>query len=223
MARPNMWKLNPMDFTKMTPTRQAKIEQSPADPLPALGSYKPNQIANALHPKVQYLKVAKIVDEDDFTKSFYLEADTEKGTESLAWFNAGQYLSIRLKIGNMNLTRPYSLASSPREALEKAGLKIEDIGLIELNEAFAAQSVAVMREWVKWSDTETFESIWERTNVNGSGISLGHPLAATGGILTTKLFYELKNRPEVRYAMVTMCIGGGMGFASIFEQCRKEG
>ena len=110
-----------------------------------------------------------------------------------------------------------------REALEKAGLKIEDIGLIELNEAFAAQSVAVMREWVKWSETETFDTIWERTNVNGSGISLGHPLAATGGILTTKLFYELKNRPDVRYAMVTMCIGGGMGFASIFEQCRKDG
>lgn len=110
-----------------------------------------------------------------------------------------------------------------REALAKAGLKIEDIGLIELNEAFAAQSVAVMREWVKWSDTETFDTIWERTNVNGSGISLGHPLAATGGILTTKLFYELKERPDVRYAMVTMCIGGGMGFASIFEQCRKDG
>jgi acetyl-CoA C-acetyltransferase len=110
-----------------------------------------------------------------------------------------------------------------REALEKAGLKIEDIGLIELNEAFAAQSVAVMREWAKWSDKETFDTIWERTNVNGSGISLGHPLAATGGILTTKLFYELKERPDVRYAMVTMCIGGGMGFASIFEQCRKDG
>ncbi len=108
-----------------------------------------------------------------------------------------------------------------REALEKAGLKIGDIGLIELNEAFAAQSVAVMREWVKWSETETFDTIWARTNVNGSGISLGHPLAATGGILTTKLFYELKRRPDVRYAMVTMCIGGGMGFASIFEQCRR--
>ncbi len=108
-----------------------------------------------------------------------------------------------------------------REALAKAGLSISDIGLIELNEAFASQSVAVMREWVKWSDKETFDSIWERTNVNGSGISLGHPLAATGGILTTKLFYELKNRPDVRYAMVTMCIGGGMGFASIFEQCRR--
>nr|MBQ6241875.1 thiolase family protein [Lachnospiraceae bacterium] len=108
-----------------------------------------------------------------------------------------------------------------KEALQKAGLGISDIGLIELNEAFASQSVAVMREWVSWSEKETYESIWERTNVNGSGISLGHPLAATGCILTTKLFYELKNRPDVRYAMVTMCIGGGMGFASVFEQCRR--
>ena len=81
-----------------------------------------------------------------------------------------------------------------KEALEKAGLTIDEIGLIELNEAFASQSVAVMREWASWSGKETFDSIWERTNVNGSGISLGHPLAATGGILTTKLFYELKKR-----------------------------
>lgn len=112
--------------------------------------------------------------------------------------------------------------NASKEALAKAGLTIEDIGLIELNEAFASQSVAVMREWVSWSKNETFDSIWSRTNVNGSGISLGHPLAATGGILTTKLFYELKKRPDVRYAMVTMCIGGGMGFASIFEQCRRD-
>ena len=106
-----------------------------------------------------------------------------------------------------------------KEALEKAGLTIDEIGLIELNEAFASQSVAVMREWASWSGKETFDSIWERTNVNGSGISLGHPLAATGGILTTKLFYELKKRPDARYAMVTMCIGGGMGFASLrFEK-----
>lgn len=109
-----------------------------------------------------------------------------------------------------------------RKALDKAGLNISDIGLIELNEAFASQSVAVMREWAGWSEEETFDTIWERTNVNGSGISLGHPLAATGGILTTKLFYELKERPKARYAMVTMCIGGGMGFASIFEQCRRD-
>lgn len=109
-----------------------------------------------------------------------------------------------------------------REALAKAGLTIDDIDLIELNEAFASQSVAVMRTWASWSEKETFESLWERTNVNGSGISLGHPLAATGGILTTKLFYELKRRPEARYAMVTMCIGGGMGFASIFERCGRD-
>ena len=118
MAKPQLWKLNPMDFTKMTPTRQAKIEAAPAKPLPPTDSYKPNQLANALHPKVQHLKVAEIVDRGGDTKSYYLEADAAKGTASLAWFSAGQYLSIELTIGNMKLTRPYSLASSPREALE---------------------------------------------------------------------------------------------------------
>ncbi|MDD6045117.1 MAG: 2Fe-2S iron-sulfur cluster-binding protein [Clostridia bacterium] len=118
MARPKLWKLNPMDFTKMTPARDEKIAAAPAQKLPEADSYHPNRIANALHPKVQYLKVAKIVERDEFTKSFYLEANPDRGTESLAWFNAGQYLSIRLKIGNMNISRPYSLASSPREALE---------------------------------------------------------------------------------------------------------
>lgn len=113
-----LWKLNPMDFTKMTPTRQAKIEAAPATPVPAADSYVPNQIANALHPKVQYLKVAKIEEEAGNCKRYYLVPDEEKGTKALAWFSAGQYLSITLKIGNMVLTRPYSLASSPREALE---------------------------------------------------------------------------------------------------------
>ena len=113
-----LWKLNPMDFTKMTPTRQAKIEAAPATPVPAVNSYLPNQIANALHPKVQYLKVAKIEDEASNCKRYYLVPNVEKGTKALAWFSAGQYLSITLKIGNMILTRPYSLASSPRDALE---------------------------------------------------------------------------------------------------------
>ena len=113
-----LWKLNPMDFTKMTPTRQAKIDAAPATALPALDSYKPNEIANALHPKVQHLKVAKIEEEASNCKRYYLIPNEEKGTKALAWFSAGQYLSITLKIGNMILTRPYSLASSPREALE---------------------------------------------------------------------------------------------------------
>ena len=113
-----LWKLNPMDFTKMTPTRQAKIDTAPATALPALNSYKPNEIASALHPKVQYLKVARIEEEASNCKRYYLVPNAEKGTKTLAWFSAGQYLSITLKIGNMILTRPYSLASSPREALE---------------------------------------------------------------------------------------------------------
>lgn len=118
MSKPKLWKLNPMDFTKMTPTRQAKIDAAPAKPLPPTDSYKPNQLANALHPKVQYLKVAKIADWGSDAKSYYLEADTDKGTNALAWFSAGQYLSIALTIGDMKLSRPYSLASSPKEALE---------------------------------------------------------------------------------------------------------
>lgn len=118
MARPKLWKLNPMDFTKMTPTRQAKIEAAPARELPAVDSYKPNQIAKALHPGVQHVKVTKIEEEASGCKRYYLAPNAEKGTNSLAWFSAGQYLSVSLQIGPMKLTRPYSIASSPREALE---------------------------------------------------------------------------------------------------------
>ena len=112
-----LWKLNPMDFTKMNPTRQAKIEAAPAKPLPATNSYVPNQIANALHPKVQHLKIVKIEEEAGNSKRYYFAPNADKGTTALAWFSAGQYLSVTLKIGNMILTRPYSIASSPREAL----------------------------------------------------------------------------------------------------------
>lgn len=118
MAKPKLWKINPLDFTKMTPARQAIIEAAEAKPLPPTESYKPNQLAKALHPTVQYVKVAKIVENTKDTKSFYLVADQEKGTESLAYFSAGQYLSVDLEIGNMKMTRPYSLSSSPKEALE---------------------------------------------------------------------------------------------------------
>ena len=113
-----LWKLNPMDFTKMNPTRQAKIAEAPAAPLPPVESYKPNEIALALHPKVQHLKIAKIEAEAGDSKRYYLVPNEEKGTKALAWFSAGQYLSLTVKIGNMTLTRPYSIASSPRDALE---------------------------------------------------------------------------------------------------------
>ncbi|MGY4720241.1 acetyl-CoA C-acetyltransferase [Naumannella cuiyingiana] len=96
-------------------------------------------------------------------------------------------------------------------ALERAGLGLADIDLIELNEAFAAQALAVMTEW---GFTETDR---ERTNVHGSGISLGHPVGATGARMTGHLAREL-NRTGARRGLVTMCIGGGQGLAAIFER-----
>lgn len=93
-------------------------------------------------------------------------------------------------------------------ALKLAGLRLEDIGLIELNEAFAAQSLAVIR---------ALGLDPERVNVNGGAIALGHPLGCTGAKLTATLIHELKAR-SARYGMVTMCVGGGMGAAGIFER-----
>ena len=94
------------------------------------------------------------------------------------------------------------------KVLKKAGLSLDDIGLIELNEAFAAQSLAVMRE---------LGLDPERINVNGGAIALGHPLGCTGAKLTATLLAEMKRR-QVRYGLVTMCVGGGMGAAGVFER-----
>jgi len=92
--------------------------------------------------------------------------------------------------------------------LERTGLTVDDLDVIELNEAFAAQAIAVMRDLDLPAD---------KTNPNGSGISIGHPISATGCILTVKALYELE-RTSGRYALVTMCIGGGQGIAAIFER-----
>jgi acetyl-CoA acyltransferase len=99
-------------------------------------------------------------------------------------------------------------ATAIPKALKLAGLKLEEIELIELNEAFAAQSLAVMRE---------LGLDPERVNGNGGAIALGHPLGCTGAKLTATLLQELKRR-KLRYGMVTMCVGGGMGAAGIFER-----
>ena len=97
------------------------------------------------------------------------------------------------------------------KALKIAGLSLRDIDLIELNEAFAAQSLAVIRE-VGVDE--------EKVNVNGGAIALGHPLGCTGAKLTTQLIYEMGRRKS-KYGMVTMCIGGGMGAAAIFENLQS--
>ena len=95
-----------------------------------------------------------------------------------------------------------------KSLLERTGLTVDDLDVIELNEAFAAQAIAVMRDLGLSED---------KTNPNGSGISIGHPISATGSILTVKALYELE-RTSGRYALVTMCIGGGQGIAAIFER-----
>jgi acetyl-CoA C-acetyltransferase len=94
--------------------------------------------------------------------------------------------------------------------LSRAGLTLDDLDLIELNEAFAAQVLAVLREW-------DLKDGLDRVNVNGSGISLGHPVGATGGRILTTMLRELRRR-EGRYGLETMCIGGGQGLAAIFER-----
>jgi acetyl-CoA C-acetyltransferase len=96
-----------------------------------------------------------------------------------------------------------------QKALAKAGLKVNDLDVIEANEAFAAQACAVSRD---------LGLDPAKVNPNGSGISLGHPIGATGALITVKALYELE-RIQGRYALVTMCIGGGQGIAAIFERC----
>jgi acetyl-CoA C-acetyltransferase len=95
-----------------------------------------------------------------------------------------------------------------RKALDRAGLRTTDLDVIEANEAFAAQALAVTRQL----DLDP-----AKVNPNGSGISLGHPIGATGAVITVKALYELQ-RIQGRYALVTMCIGGGQGIAAIFER-----
>jgi acetyl-CoA C-acetyltransferase len=108
---------------------------------------------------------------------------------------------------------PRTMGIGPVPAVAKlmarVGLSLDDMSLIELNEAFAAQVLAVLRNW------ELHDGL-ERVNVNGSGISLGHPIGATGGRILTTLLRELRRRGG-RYGLETMCIGGGQGLAAVFE------
>jgi acetyl-CoA C-acetyltransferase len=95
------------------------------------------------------------------------------------------------------------------KALKRAGLTLQDIGLIELNEAFAAQSLAVLHEW-------GLEAEDERLNVNGGAIAIGHPLGASGARILTHLVHEMQRR-GVQFGLATMCIGVGQGIAMVVE------
>jgi acetyl-CoA C-acetyltransferase len=112
---------------------------------------------------------------------------------------------------------PARMGIGPVPAVERLfarfGLSWSDIGLVELNEAFAPQVLAVLKCW-GWSDEDSRNDI---LNVNGSGISLGHPIGATGGRILANLMRELHRR-DARYGLETMCIGGGQGLAAVFEK-----
>ena len=97
-----------------------------------------------------------------------------------------------------------------RDAMAKAGLTIKDIDLVEANEAFAAQSIAVARE---------LDFDMDKVNVNGGAISIGHPVGASGARIIVTLLHEMAKRPEGKKGLATLCIGGGMGVATIFEKC----
>ncbi|MDP3017283.1 MAG: acetyl-CoA C-acyltransferase [Deltaproteobacteria bacterium] len=145
-------------------------------------------------------------------------SQTSDGAAALVLMSKEKATSLGLK--PMAIFRSFAVAGVPPDvmgigpvfaapkAIKKAGLKIEDIGLVELNEAFASQALYVIRE---------LGLNPEIVNVNGGAIAVGHPLGCTGAKLTTNLLYEMKRR-NVRYGLVTMCIGGGMGAAGVFER-----
>ena len=111
-------KINPADFLKLEPTREKKIAEAEYGAIKPETEYLPNKIAKALHPEIQHLVVKEVIPFSDDVKTYTLVADNEAGTEALAYFSAGQYLSIRLKVGDIELTRPYSISSCPKDALD---------------------------------------------------------------------------------------------------------
>jgi len=129
------------------------------------------------------------------------EKAENQGMKPMAFFRSFAVAGVPPEL--MGIGPAYAV---PR-ALKKAGLTLDQIGLVELNEAFASQSLYVIRE---------LGLNPEIVNVNGGAIAMGHPLGCTGAKLTTTLVYEMRRR-NVRYGLVTMCIGGGMGAAGIFE------
>lgn len=104
----------------------------------------------------------------------------------------------------------YGPVPATRNALKKAGLTVKDLDLVEANEAFAAQSIAVCRD---------LEFDMSKVNVNGGAIALGHPVGASGARIIVTLLHEMMKRPDTKRGLATLCIGGGMGVATIFEKC----
>ena len=176
-------KLNMMDFTTLIPVRESKIEEAKAEKLPEIAVYKANQIANALHPAVQNLVVTEVAELNEDAKLYSLAPDSENGCPKLAYFSAGQYLSISLKIDSAITSRPYTICSSPSEALKgiyKILVKRAENGFV---------SDYILKNWkpgTKVTASEpcgnfTWEPLRDAKNViglaGGSGISVFYSMA----------------------------------------------
>ena len=133
------------------------------------------------------------------SERFVIENDLQPMARLVGWASAGCH-PLRMGIGPV---------PAVAKLLRRLDLRLEDMGLIEVNEAFAGPGRGVRREWQRQNDP--------RVNVNGSGISLGHPIGATGLRIMTSLLHEMRRR-EARYGLETMCIGGGQGLAAVFER-----
>ena len=176
-------KLNMMDFTTLIPVREKKIELANAEKLPETDSYKANQIAKALHPEVQNLVVSDVVDLNEDAKLYVLSPDSENGTKQLAYFSAGQYLSISLKIGSAVTSRPYSICSSPSESLKG----IYKILVKRVSGGFVSDYI--LSNWTKGTKVKasapegnfSYEPLRDAKNVigvvGGSGISVFYSMA----------------------------------------------
>ncbi|GAA1750160.1 acetyl-CoA C-acetyltransferase [Aeromicrobium alkaliterrae] len=132
----------------------------------------------------------------------------ELGLEPIAWFDS--WAAVGCEPSRMGI----GPVGAAKKVLARAGIGFDDLDLVEINEAFAVQVLAVLRGW-----DVTLDALDERLNVNGSGISLGHPIGATGVRILTTMLHELRRR-EGDWALETMCIGGGQGIAALFRGVR---
>lgn len=144
---------------------------------------------------------------------------TQEKADELGYRSLAKVISVAAS-GCDPLIMGIGPVESTRIALEKAGLTIDQLDVIELNEAFAAQSLAVVAEWSKWGSSK--EQLLEKINPNGGAIAHGHPLGCTGTALTVKCMYELQRVESHRYGLISLCCAGGLGVSVIIEKV-KEG
>ena len=218
----------PVPIKKKKETVEFKTDEFPkattAEALAALRGAFPNSADGKLENVVMTFEANHMTPSEDNTGLQRVTAGNASGINDGA---AAILLASREAVEKYGLTPLYKVISwgqggvdpkimgvgpipATRQALKKAGLNIDDIDLIEANEAFAAQSIAVARE---------LGFTMDKVNVNGGAIAIGHPIGASGARIIVTLLHEMAKRPEAKRGLATLCIGGGLGVTAIFEKC----